>query len=134
MLIFRKIVEEDWKVIPTWYDQRPDWTMMPREAYPGNGLSGIIACKDDKPVAVGFVYLANSTIAFLDWIISDKEYREEDRDEIVKQLILELEGYAKDNGHNICYSIGRHEKLIEKHKELGWWVNDHHSYELIKII
>jgi hypothetical protein len=70
----------------------------------------------------------------LEWIISNPEYKENDRDLAITCLIKTVEKIIKDWGYKYIFSIGRTKALIDKHKELGYHVDDTPSYEITKIL
>ena len=85
-------------------------------------------------IVAGFVYITNSKAVLLEWIISNPEYKEDDRGVAITCLINEIEKIIKDWGYKYIFSIGRTKALIDKHKELGWSVDDTPSYEIVKVL
>ena len=134
MLTTRQIQENDWEFIPEWHKQYPDWPVLPRDAYPENGLGGLVVSNDGVPFAAGFVYLSNSSICWVDWIISDNDYREDNRDEGIELLIANLCSVAKNAGGKFVLTIVNTPKLIDKYKNQGFIGNETPSYELTKIL
>jgi hypothetical protein len=130
----RKLTEEDWDTLVSWWDGWPEWQAPARDFLPGNGTSGFMIEKDDKPIVAGFVYITNSKAVFLEWVISNPEYREDDRNTAITCLISTMEKIIKDWGYKYIFSIGRTKSLIEKHKKLGWIVDEKPSHELLKKI
>ena len=55
---------EDWK-----------WTPPGKDFLPDNGMGGIMVLDEEIPVCAGFMYTTNSKVAWIDWIVSSKEYR-----------------------------------------------------------
>jgi hypothetical protein len=49
----------------------------------------------DIPVCAGFIYVTNSRVAWVDWIISNKEYIEDKRREAITMLIETLLIFVK---------------------------------------
>ena len=90
--------------------------------------------KNDKPIVAGFVYITNSKAVLFEWVVSDPEYREDDRDMAIVCLISTVEKIVKDWGYKYMFTIGRTKNLIEKHRNLGWHVDDKPSYEIVKIL
>jgi hypothetical protein len=107
---------------------------MSKEILPMNGTGGIMVYKDDVPVVAGFLYLTNSKVAWLDWIISNPSYKETDRKEAIMLLINTLEEIGKNQGYNVIISITRSKSLINIHKELNYTVDENPSYEISKKI
>jgi hypothetical protein len=130
-LTVRALQESDWGTLQEWWTKWK-WPQMNRDLLPLNGLGGLIVCKGDIPIVAGFLYLTNSKVAQMEWIISNQDYRESDRKNALEMLILGLEEIALSVGKNIILSIGRNTGLIEMHKKLGYTVDDKHSYEISK--
>ncbi len=128
----RKLQEDDYETLVSWWNAWPEWQAPAKDFLTDNGTGGFMIEKDHKPIVAGFVYITNSKAVLLEWIISDPEYREDDRDMAITCLITTIEKIIKDWGYKYMFSIGRTKSLIEKHKELGWHVDMKPSHELIK--
>ncbi len=133
-LNIRRITESDWEILPIWWEQWPKWKTPSRDALPDDGLGGLMVEKNGKPVLAGFIYTTNSKGVWLEWIISDPEYRDNDRQAALELLIHAAEEVCKDQGFKYVLFIGKHNNLINTFEKLGWNVDRTPSYELIKII
>ena len=80
------------------------------------------------------MYKTNSKGVLLEWIISNPNYKEEDRQVAIELLINGAENVSKELGYKYMFSIGRNKHLIETHKKLKWRVDKKPSHELIKTI
>lgn len=132
-LKIRALQEEDWDTLQDWWTKWK-WPIMNRNMLPMNGCGGLMIYKDDTLIAAGFLYLSNSKTAWLDWIISNPEYKEEDRKKSITILINSLEQVAKQQGYEIIISIARNKSLINIHKDLGYTIDENPSYEISKKI
>jgi hypothetical protein len=132
-LTVRALQESDWDTLQSWWAQW-NWPQMNKDLLPLNGTGGLIVCKEDTPIVAGFLYLTNSKVAWMEWIVSNKEYREDNRKDALELLILGLEEVALSVDKNIILSIGRNTGLIDMHKKLGYTVDDSPSYEISKKI
>lgn len=131
----RELRESDWETLTNFWKSWPEWKTPPtKELLPLNGCGGVMICKGEEPVMAGFLYLTNSKVAWLEWIVSNPDYREDDRKEALELLINTLENVAISQGYEIILSIGRNKGLIETHKKLGYTVDDNPSYEITKKI
>jgi len=130
-LTVRSLQESDWETLQEWW-AKWNWPTVTKEMLPLNGCGGLIVYKGEIPVVAGFLYLTNSNIAWMEWIISNKEYKENDRKEALKTLILELENIALSVGKNIIFNVSKSKSLINIHKELGYTVDETPSYEISK--
>lgn len=129
----RALQESDWEDLQSWWKWWR-WPEVSKETLPLNGLGGLMVYKGDTLVAAGFLYLSNSKVAWLDWIVSNPEYKEKDRKQAIELLINSLEEVAKQQDYNIIISITRSKHLIEAHKKLGYMVDEKPSYEISKKI
>jgi hypothetical protein len=129
----RKLTEHDYKTLEKWW-KAWNWPPVEKEFLPDNGTGGFVVEKNGVMIVAGFVYVTNSKAVLLEWIISNPEYREDDRDVAITCLISTVEKIIKGWGYKYIFTIGRTKALINKHKELGWHVDDKPSYEIIKIL
>lgn len=132
-LNIRSIQESDWEMLQNWW-KAWGWPEMSKDLLPLNGLGGLIVEKENKPIAAGFLYLTNSKVAWTEWIVSDPDYREDDRKDCLTMLVRGLEEVAVSTGYKIVLSVGRNKGLLNIHKELGYTVDEKPSYEISKKI
>jgi len=130
-LNIRKLKQGDLTFIKKWWEAWPEWVSPSDDFLPE---TGVVVENNKKPVAAGFIYLTNAKVALLEWIISDPEYREDNRKQALELLITGAEEIIKDLGYKYSFSICRHKGLIETHKKLGWHVDEKPSHELVKIL
>tara|TARA_R110000751_G_scaffold71279_2_gene144157 strand:+ start:8905 stop:9315 length:411 start_codon:yes stop_codon:yes gene_type:complete len=133
-LNIRRLTDNDWETLVSWWDAWPEWANPPRDFLPENGKGGFMVEKNDKPVVAGFIYQTNSKGILLEWIISNPDYKDNDRKQAIELLILGAENVAKELGFKYMFSIGRSKSLINIHKEMGWTVDEKPSYEITKKI
>ena len=127
----RKLTEHDYKTLEKWW-KAWDWPPVEKEFLPDNGTGGFVVEKNGVMIVAGFVYVTNSKAVLLEWIISNPEYREDDRDAAITALIMSCENLVASVGKKYMFTIGRNKHLIKKHKELGRHVDEKPSYEIIK--
>ena len=83
----RELRESDWETLTGFWKSWPEWKTPPtKELLPLNGCGGVMICKGEQPVMAGFLYLTNSKVAWLEWIVSNPDYREDDRKEALELL------------------------------------------------
>ena len=133
-LNIRKLEDSDWGTLVKWWDTWPKWVNPPKSFLPENGTGGLIVEKDKQPIVAGFLYFTNSQAVLLEWIVSNPEYRDTDRQEAIELLINMAEEICKKQNQVHMFSIGRNKHLIETHKKLGWKVDSKPSYEIVKNI
>ena len=127
-LNIRRLTDNDWETLVSWWNAWPEWSNPPRDFLPENGKGGFMVEKNNKPI------VANSKGILLEWIISNPNYKEDDRQQAIELLILGAENVAKELGFKYMFSIGRSKSLIKLHKEMGWTVDEKPSYEITKKI
>jgi len=130
----RTLTEQDWDTLCNWWEAWPKWVNPPKSFLPDNGKGGFMVEKEGKPICAGFIYLTNSDAVLLEWIVSDPEYRENDRKDALELLITGAEAACKEIGKKHMFTIGRNRHLIDTHKKLGWSVDPDSSHEIIKNI
>ena len=135
-LSIRKLKESDWDTLVDLWNMWPDWYKShPTQALlPENGTGGLIVEKNGTAIIAGFIYTTNSKIGWMEWIVSNADYRESDRKEATKLLISGLEHIAKISGCEAVISIGRNESLMKIHKSLNYTIDEKPSYEISKNI
>lgn len=124
----RRLEESDYATISRWW-KAWKWPVLPKTFLPDTGF---IVEKNNIGIVSGYVYMTNSKAALLEWIVSNPEYKESDRKDAITLLIQAVERVLKDQGIKHVFTIGRNKSLINKHKELGWTVDENPSHEIVK--
>ena len=97
------------------------WKEAPaRDFLPQQGEGGVIVYYNNIPVCAGFLYNTNSKIAWITWVISNKEYRGKKRQEGVVLLLTELEKIGKNIGAKYIFTNNDNSRLIETFIKLGY--------------
>ena len=130
-LLFRPLNEEDYEIACGWWDF---WfkRSLPKGFLPDDGKSGFMIEKDNQPIACGFLYVTNSKVAFLGWVVSNPEYRQKDRKKIIKKLISNIEEVCVNMGYFYMFTVCSNKHLISMHEDLDWELCKKPSYEIIK--
>jgi len=129
----RKLINTDYNVLVDWWKWWR-WPSIPKNFLPDNGTGGIMIQKENIPIVAGFIYYTNSDAVFVEWIISNPKYKDNDRKEAIEMLLNTIEAICKEQGKKYMFSIGRNQNLINTHKKLGWDVDNKPSYEIAKKI
>lgn len=134
-LTIRKLNDTDYEdILLKWWS---DWGWMaPKKDFlPDNGRGGVIIFDGDIPVCAGFMYLTNSSVAWIDWIISNKEYRKKPlRKKAIQLLIAALTNISKDSGSRYGYALIKNKSLIEVYESFGYTKGDSYTSEMIKVL
>ena len=98
----RQLKESDWDTLVSWWEAWPEWVNPPKSFLPNHGIGGIMIEKSNQPIVAGFLYFTNSDAVLLEWIVSNPEYRENDRKEAIELLINACERFVKIKEKHIC--------------------------------
>jgi hypothetical protein len=128
----RQLEYQDYNTLVKWWS---DWGLYSpnRDFLPEEGLGGLIVTDGDIPVCAGFIYNTNSSVAWIDWIVSNKEYKVKGkRKEAILLLIDSLTNICKNTSHKYIFSNNNNKFLINYFIESGYIVGCKNSVELIK--
>jgi hypothetical protein len=131
----RPLGETDYEdiLVGWWKDWK--WTPPPKDFLPSDGKGGVMVLDNDIPVCAGFVYMTNSKVAWVDWIISNREYKKKpQRKEALDLLITTLTNICKDTGNKYCYALIKNKSLIKTYETLGYTSADSYTQEMIKAL
>ena len=130
-ITFRPLKKEDYETISIW--QKKWWKInLPKTMLPDDGNSGFIIEKNNRPIACAFFYITNSKIALIGWLMSDPDYREEDRQSLIESLITNIENTSREMGYVHMYTISGHERLTKTYEKLGWNDSNENVVHLMK--
>ena len=134
-LNIQKLKDNDYeKLLVNWWKDW-GWEAPPKDFLPDNGTGGFMVYNNNIPLCAGFIYKTNSNVAWVDWIISDKNYRDKkSRKEGIKYLIEALTEICKQLGYTYCYALINHKGLIKTYEDLGYIKADNYNQELIKYL
>jgi hypothetical protein len=134
-LYIRELNESDYdNILVDWWKQW-GWEPPQRDFLPDNGKGGIIVYDQDTPICAGFMYITNSKVAWVDWIISNKQYtKKPHRKDAIKLLVSTLTGICKNTGSKYVYALIKSRHLIETYQQLGYIKGDRYTSEMIKLL
>ena len=130
----RPLNESDYDTILTGWWKDWGWEPPQRDFLPDDGKGGIMVMKGDEYICAGFMYTTNSKVAWVDWIVSNKQYRDDDRKEAISLLVSTLTNICKNTGHKYSYALIKHQSLIETYEKLGYIKGDGYTGEMIKTL
>tara|TARA_R100000900_G_scaffold136302_1_gene114220 strand:- start:761 stop:1171 length:411 start_codon:yes stop_codon:yes gene_type:complete len=134
-LNIRPLEESDYKqiLVGWWKDWK--WEAPVKDFLPDEGKGGLIVYEDKIPVCAGFIYMTNSKVAWVDWIISNKDYTDRvNRKAALALLIDALTRVAQSAGNKFTYALIKHDGLIKTYEELGYIQGDSYNKEMIKVL
>lgn len=128
----RRLNDSDYDTLVKWWKDW-GWEPPPKDFLPENGTGGFMVSKDDSEICSGFIYLTNSKVAWLEFVISNKEYKEKDRKEAIQFLINSLSAVAQETGAKYGYAVLKHKGLANYYKESGFFESDKNITEMITV-
>jgi len=134
MLEPRRLNADDYdNILSKWWIDHGWETPPAKDFLPDNGAGGMIVFDDDIPVCAGFIYTTNSATGWIEWIISNKDYRKKpQRLEAIQMLIKILTIECYRIGIKYMYANNNNKYLVEHFKNQGFTVGCQNSTELIK--
>jgi hypothetical protein len=134
-LTIRTLNENDYDDILVGWWKDWGWDAPTRDFLPDNGRGGILVLDGDTPVCAGFMYITNSSVSWVDWIISNRNYREKPkRKEAIQLLVASLTEISKNSGSKYAYALIKSPNLIETYQAFGYNKADTYTSEMIKIL
>jgi hypothetical protein len=131
----RVLVENDYDdiLVPWWKEW--GWTPPVRDWLPLNGLGGIMIEWDNTPVCAGFVIQTNTKVAWVDWIVSNKNFRlKTQRSDGLHLLVQTLTDVAKRQGHKYVYALLKNSPLVNVYLNNGYIKGEKYNIEMIKAL
>jgi len=111
-----------------WKDWR--WKAPAKDFLPERGY---MVYYNDEPICAGYMYVTNSNVVLLEWIISSFKFKNKKvRKEALYMLIVTVTSLAEGLGKKYVYSLLKNESLINIYKELGFNKGGNSGQEMIK--
>jgi hypothetical protein len=135
-LFYRTLKDEDYyDYLILWWEQW-GWTPPQKDFLPSGPFQGIIVFDQETPVCAAYVYTTNSAVAWIDWVISNPNYRKKPhRKQAIKMVIEVCEQVLKTTGGiKYVYALIKNTSLIETYKSCGYVQGDKYQTEMIKPI
>ena len=134
-LYVRELNENDYEDILVGWWKQWGWVPPKRDFLPNDGKGGIIVYDEDVPVCAGFMYITNSKAAWVDWIISNKEYtKKPQRKDAIKLLVSTLTNICEKSGNKYIYALIKSESLINIYQDIGYVKGSTYTTEMIKLL
>ena len=134
-LTIQRLTENDYDniLVGWWHDW--EWTPPQQDFLPDNGTGGMIVYDGETPICAGFIYVTNSKVVWVDWIISNKNYTDrEGRRLALRLLIQSLTNVAISSGSKYIYALIKNQSLIKVYEEFGYIKGDSYTSEMIKTL
>lgn len=135
MFTLRPLNEFDYdNILLGWWEDW-GWVAPVKELLPQDGIGGVIVYDEEEPVCAGFLYMTNSKMSWVEWVISNKNYRKKpQRKEAIVYLIKTLTNIAKTNGATFAYTVVKNKSLSAIYEQVGYANGDDNVKEMIKVL
>lgn len=134
-LTIRELNDNDYEdILVGWWK---DWGWEPpqKDFLPNDGKGGIIIYDGDVPICAGYMYLTNSKVGWVDWIISNKSYTNKElRKDAITLLVSRLTEICKLVNCKYVYALIKNQSLINTYESLGYIKGDSYTGEMIKLL
>lgn len=125
----RSVTGEDYKnfIVPLWRSWNSDAPS--KDFLPDVGM---IVLHKETPVCAGYLYVTNSSVAWLEWICTNKNYTNRKNRKLCITLLLEtLIKLCKDCGYKYIFAVVKSEPLMKHYEEVGF-TKAVQGFEMIK--
>ena len=126
-MTIRPITDSDYDALCGWWKDW-GWTPVEKDFLPDTGY---VVENEGEMICAGYLYLTNSKVCWVDWIVSNKQIKE-GRKEGLSLLVSGLTEAAKATGARYSYALIKHIGLTQTYLSLGYQEGDSYSKELIK--
>lgn len=134
-LTVRPLTDADYEDILVGWWKQWRWEPPMKDFLPNNGTGGVMVFDGDTPICAGYMYLTNSSVSWVDWIISNKEYtKRPERREAIKLLVSTLSDISKKSGSKYAYALIKNQSLVKVYEDLGYIKGDSYTSEMLKAL
>lgn len=109
-----------YEIICVWW-QAHRWQVLPRSMLPSNG---VVISVDGVPAVAGFLYLTDSKISWLEWIVGNPEMSPFVRRPAIKKLLEVMTQLSDSLGYRVMFSSLSHRGLMTLYEEAGFEKTD----------
>ena len=135
MIKYRQITHKDVEIVQELYTKFPDFPQPSLHILPGSGLDGYVAVKDGSIVAACYTYIAaNSPTCWIEWVVGDKDYKENDKDDIIIGLLNYVSKEMEKFGYTYLFAMTTNELLEKLYIKAGWDDSGPQGKELLKVM
>ena len=116
----RKLEPSDYEdILVGWWKA---WGFKPpaQDFLPEHGVGGLLILDSETPVCAGFIYLTNSKISWVNWIVSNKNYKNKKRSKAIITLLKGLINIAINSNSHYVFANNNNNSLISKFVNLGF--------------
>ena len=131
---FRRLNQSDYDDTLVGWWKKWRWIAPSRDFLPENGSGGIMVSKDGVDICAGFIYFTNSKVAWIEFIVSNFDYKEKDRKDALKYLIDSINTIALGMGYKFIYTSVKNQNLINVYTDCGFTMGSVNCQEMVKVL
>lgn len=109
--------EMHYPIVSSWWESHKDWQPIPEDILP---TTGFIVYDNELPCVAGWLYLTNSSCAWLEWIVSSPTLAKEQRVEGVHKLLDHVEEVVDSLGIKMTLMAATNPVLIKRLTDHGF--------------
>lgn len=115
--------QKHYKDVSTWWNTHK-WPVIPLAMLPPTGF--VI-----EGVCAGWLYLTDSPIALLEWVVANPNTPVDERGQGLDALVARLKEEAKARGKSFVFMTAKNERLINRLEKHGFQRTDEHMTNLL---
>ena len=124
----RNIEERDLDTIDSWWEDRGEKPIL-RDVLPEQGYGGFVLEVEGKIVAASYLYLTNSKMGYIDFVVSDKKWKGDERWELILELLYTCYYAGIDAGCIEVWGMSLVPRLLERLKTMNTVISeDPHTF------
>ena len=125
----RTFNKEDYSIVHNWWTKQ-QWTPVPEDML---SSTGFIVTKDDgEEVAAAWVYITNSPIFLIEWMVGNPDLDWEERQDGINMLLDECSNWCKAHGAGFMLTMTNKDRFIDKLKDNDFKVSDEGKSHLLR--
>ena len=111
----RRIKSDDYPNLIKWWKlyEEKGIKIPPPNLLPNKGLGGFVVEKNGRLVASCFLYFTNSAMGYVDFLLADPTYREDDRHDLVLELGVFVTKIAVGAGCEMVWALCANSSLLD---------------------
>ena len=122
--IIRPIKVEDFIDLIKWWEHYEHVDVPSSDLLPNGGLGGLVIEKEGKVLIASFMYLTNSSMGYLDHLISDPDYKGKDKHQMIWDLQEACTKRLLQQGCKMIWAMTSYNGLAKMAKNQGHDVLD----------
>ena len=115
----RPVRVEDYTNLIKWWKSYDHVEVPSSDLLPNQGLGGLAIEKEGKMIAAAFVYLTNSTMGYIDFLVSDPDYKGKDKFKMLMMLMEECTALALHQGCRIVWAMTNYQIMADIAEKMG---------------